>query len=242
MKIGDKVRFVNEVGGGRISGFEGKDIVVVEDADGFGIPMLRTEVVVIGDDVDELNFRHPSPKPREAVNEEAVDASAQGDSRAPSKPRPQEHGDSPAPMRPRPREERAGGNELNVYLGFIASGLGTETFRSYLVNDSNHYIEALLLSYENASCRCRFKATLEPNTKRMVEEFSLSRLGEMERLRVQLLAYKTDKPFAPQPAVSVDLRLDGVKFYKPHTFLPTPFFKAPALLLDVVRAGRERPR
>ena len=34
MKIGDKVRFLNEIGGGIVKGFRGKDIVLVEDADG----------------------------------------------------------------------------------------------------------------------------------------------------------------------------------------------------------------
>ena len=39
MKIGDKVRFLSEVGGGIVTGFQGKDFVLVEDADGFDIPM-----------------------------------------------------------------------------------------------------------------------------------------------------------------------------------------------------------
>ena len=39
MKIGDKVRFLSEVGGGVVTGFQGKNIVLVEDADGFDIPM-----------------------------------------------------------------------------------------------------------------------------------------------------------------------------------------------------------
>lgn len=34
MKIGDKVRFLSEVGGGIVTGFQGKDFVLVEDADG----------------------------------------------------------------------------------------------------------------------------------------------------------------------------------------------------------------
>lgn len=34
MKIGDKVRFLSEVGGGTVKGFQGKDIVLVEDQDG----------------------------------------------------------------------------------------------------------------------------------------------------------------------------------------------------------------
>jgi hypothetical protein len=50
MKIGDKVRFLNEVGGGTVKGFKGKDTVWVEDADGFDIPMLIKDCVVIGTD------------------------------------------------------------------------------------------------------------------------------------------------------------------------------------------------
>jgi len=39
MKIGDKVVFLSETGGGTVAGFQGKNIVLVEDADGFQIPM-----------------------------------------------------------------------------------------------------------------------------------------------------------------------------------------------------------
>ncbi len=54
MKIGDKVRFLSEVGGGIVKGFRGKDIVLVEDADGFDIPMQIRECVVI--DTDDYNM------------------------------------------------------------------------------------------------------------------------------------------------------------------------------------------
>ena len=45
MNIGDKVRFLNDVGGGVISGFQGRDTVLVQDEDGFDIPVLRSECV-----------------------------------------------------------------------------------------------------------------------------------------------------------------------------------------------------
>ena len=48
MKIGDKVRFLTETGGGVVAGFQGKNIVLVEDADGFQIPTSINEVVVVG--------------------------------------------------------------------------------------------------------------------------------------------------------------------------------------------------
>ena len=50
MKIGDKVRFLSEVGGGKISGFQGKNIVLVEDEDGFEIPTPISEVVLVGNE------------------------------------------------------------------------------------------------------------------------------------------------------------------------------------------------
>ena len=50
MKIGDQVRFLSEVGGGKVAGFQGKNIVLVEDEDGFQVPMRITEVVVVGEE------------------------------------------------------------------------------------------------------------------------------------------------------------------------------------------------
>ena len=65
MKIGDKVRFLSEVGGGIVKGFQGKDIVLVEDADGFDIPMPMRECVVI--DTDDYNMkRKVAPAPSKA--------------------------------------------------------------------------------------------------------------------------------------------------------------------------------
>ena len=59
MKIGDKVRFLSEVGGGVVTGFQGKDIVLVEDADGFDIPMPVRECVVIETDDYNVPLRLP---------------------------------------------------------------------------------------------------------------------------------------------------------------------------------------
>ena len=50
MKIGDKVRFLSETGGGKVAGFQGKDIVLVEDEYGFQIPTPVNEVVVVEQD------------------------------------------------------------------------------------------------------------------------------------------------------------------------------------------------
>ena len=48
IQIGDKVRFLNSVGGGVVRGLRGKDQVLVEDEDGFEVPALIKECVVVG--------------------------------------------------------------------------------------------------------------------------------------------------------------------------------------------------
>lgn len=61
MNIGDKVRFLNDVGGGKITAFKPGGIVIVEDEDGFDVPMPANEIVVI--ETNALNIKQkPAPK------------------------------------------------------------------------------------------------------------------------------------------------------------------------------------
>jgi hypothetical protein len=49
LKIGDRVRFLNNVGGGIVTAYRGRDQVIVEDENGFDVPVLIAECVVIGE-------------------------------------------------------------------------------------------------------------------------------------------------------------------------------------------------
>ena len=62
MKIGDKVRFLNEVGGGKITAFRSGGIVLVEDADDFEMPVHQNEVVVIQEAPSKVERKAASSK------------------------------------------------------------------------------------------------------------------------------------------------------------------------------------
>lgn len=51
MRIGDKVRFLSEIGGGIVVGFDKKGWALVEDSDGFQVPMPPRECVVVEENV-----------------------------------------------------------------------------------------------------------------------------------------------------------------------------------------------
>lgn len=223
MKIGDKVRFLSEVGGGRVSGFQGKDIVLVEDEDGFDVPMRRSEVVVIGE--EDYDTRHvvevKSRKTVEPVSEDEQET---------------EPADSPVTFRAKP-EERKGGDKLSAYLAFVPMNIKelTETrFETYFVNDSNYYMRYVFMSAESNAWTVRATGEVEPNTKEYIEEFGREDLNQLERLCVQVIAYKRDKHFLLKPTVNAQLRIDLVKFYKLHTFQENDFFEQPALVYTVI--------
>jgi hypothetical protein len=240
MKIGDKVRFLSEVGGGVVTGFQGKDIVLVEDTDGFDIPMPVRECVVI--ETDDYNV--PTPAARAAKkrleNQSAARtdaATAEASSSALSSGWKAEH-----PVKPQVsvyrQPEMKGGDVLNVYLAFVPEDIkavSTTPFEAYLVNDSNYYMYYTYLSAEGKSWTTRSHGLLEPNTKFLLEEFEKSELNDREHVAVQLVAFKDNRAFAMKPAVNVEIRIDTVKFYKLHTFRQTDFFETPALMYDVVK-------
>ena len=216
MKIGDKVRFLSEVGGGIVRGFQGKDIALVEGEDGFEIPMLIKECVVIQTDDYNIPLKSVS-KPEPAVVEEEPEEEKPITYRAP---------------------EIRGNDILNVFLAYVpqdVKAISSTSFDVYLVNDSNYFIDYLYLSAEGKSWILRSRGTVKPNMKLHLEEFEKSALNGMEHVAVQLIAYKDDRTFLLKPAVCQEIRIDTVKFYKLHTFQPSEFFEEPALIYDVVR-------
>lgn len=232
MKIGDKVRFLSEVGGGRVSGFQGKDIVLVEDEDGFDVPMKISEVVVVGDESYETT--------------RMVEAKQRGSQR-PNAPKDEvetEPADRPVTFRAKP-EERKGGDKLSAFLAFVpmdVKELSQTRFESYFVNDSNYYMRYVYMVAENNSWQVRSMGEVEPNTKEFIEEFGRENLNEIEHACVQIIAYKKDKYFLLKPTVNALVNIDPVKFYKVHTFRENDFFEQPALIYTIIENDVQKVR
>ena len=223
MKIGDKVRFLSEVGGGKVAGFLGKNIVLVEDEDGFQMPMLINEVVVVGEESYETT---------RMVEQKAKARMAADDDEEPEI----EPADRPIPFKPKP-EERKGGDKLSAFLAFVpmdVKELSQTRFESYLVNDSNYYLRYVLMTAEGTAWKLRAEGEIEPNCKEFIEEFGREDLNDLEHLCVQLVAYKREKHFLLKSPVNAQVRVDTVKFYKLHAFRENDFFEQPALIYTLI--------
>ena len=95
MKIGDYVRFLNDVGGGRVARIEGKT-VYVEDEDGFERPTPASQVVVVD---TKKSYERPLEVKTRLVE--------------PDEPKPK-----PVEPKPEPVFETPEGEKLNIQLAY----------------------------------------------------------------------------------------------------------------------------
>lgn len=243
MKIGDKVRFLNDVGGGVISGFPDKDTVLVCDEDGFEVPTLRKEVVVI--DTNDYNIAKvhtggtkdgKTAKKQDETPATSVKMALQAESDD-DETNEEDWTEREVTFRPM-AQERRGANELNLMLAFVPTDIkhiSQSAFEVYLVNDCNYYIHYALIATDGKVSHLRHEGELQPNTKLFLEEIQLNELEAWENLAMLTTAYKRDKDFIIKPALNITVRIDFTKFYRIHTFQLCDFFTTPALLVDLIR-------
>lgn len=220
VKIGDTVRFLNDVGGGIVVKIK-DNMAYVADSDGFETPVLLRECVVVA------QAAKAERKAPEAVVRPAETA-------APTK------STDPEPE-PEAIEETEGGNKLNVVLAFEPHDikrLSQSAFDAYLVNDSNYYLYFTFLTRSgdsNSTWTARYAGVVEPNFQLLVAELQTDDLPDIDRVAVQFVAFKRDKDFALKAPVAYESRLDTTKFARLHCFHDNIYFDSPVIALDIVK-------
>lgn len=217
LQIGDTVRFLNTVGGGKVKGFQNKQLAIIEDEYGFDVPVLISECVVV----------------ESAGNEKMVKSDIESEvTTLPSSTKPNAIIEEDAP------EETSEGEKITACLAYLpidVKSLSSTSYECYFVNDSNYYLFFNYMSRENNLWHSRYNGVVEPNTKIFVEEFDKTQLNDIEKVCVQFVAFKHNKPFAFKNPASVELRIDTVKFYKLHCFTENDYFDDNALVYYIMR-------
>ena len=229
LNIGDRVRFLNSVGGGVVTAYRGKDQVLVEDENGFDVPVLIAECVVVGEADRRMESKEPEPytppkapliPPQGGKLEKSPSSDNSGQNFNASM-----HKDTPQ------------GERLNLTLAFLLvdpQSFMQSAFETYLINESNYYLYFNYMSCKNNSWISRFHGLIEPDTKIFIEEFEKAEINDLEHICVQLIAFKKGRTFSLKNALSIELRLDTVKFYKLHCFTKNDFFDDDALIFPLI--------
>lgn len=211
--IGDYVRFLNDVGGGRITRINGQ-IAYVTDEDGFDTPMPLRECVVVPADNPAA-----TAKVAEKVRETVIETPAE------------------------PVAETPEGEKLTAVLIFEPHDikrLSATDFDALLVNDSNYHLlysvavrDALATEWTTIGA-----GTVEPGTQILLDEIAHDDLPSLERVNVQLIAYKPGKPYEMKPAVAMETKIDNTRFAKLHCFSRSDYSTVPVLTVPIVEADK----
>lgn len=225
IKVGDTVRFLNAVGGGKVTRIDGK-VAYVEEDDGFETPVQLRECVVVA---AANNARLAA----ESLTEEDM-----------STKEPVKY-DKSVPAQPQaalPVIETAEGDTVNAVLAFEpqeSHAISSTGFDMYFVNDSNYrmYVTVASRSNDSRDWSLRFDGLIDPNIQEFVGELSQGELNSFDRVMVQLITFKRGKDYAAQNPVCVELRIDTTKFFRLHCFRPHKYFDLPVIAYDIVKAG-----
>lgn len=226
-KIGDTVRFLNSVGGGKITRIK-DNIAYVEDEDGFETPVLMRELVVVADAPAPVSKAQTAVGPRTSSDIPSKEVTS-----AKSQP-------MPAPEEELPIEETPEGEKLNIVLAYEPRDikrLSVTTFDTYLVNDSNYFVYFSYLSRSNGSDQwtTHYAGIVEPNIQLFLGELTKEDLPDMDRVAIQYIAFKQDKPFKLKSPSLVEFKLDQTKFARLHCFHDNTYFDLPVIAYDIVK-------
>ncbi len=227
-RVGDKVRFLNDVGGGVITKILDKEMVLVKNSDDWEIPTLMSELIAdVASFFDRPVSRVEEEKPVEKTTK-AVPKVEEPEKKEKSKVF------QPSMLAAGGRQQKKSDGQF--FLGFIPSQpdrLADSDMEAYMVNDSEM---SMLYHYAirfQGKWVSREAGLLEPDTKLFLEQYRREDLNYLTQVKVQFILFRLGEEFVPIPSREVELAIPGAKFFKPGSFVENDFFYEPALLFEL---------
>lgn len=213
MKIqpGDKVRFLDDIGGGIVKYLSGKEIAMVETEEGFEIPVNIKKLVKINE----------SPEKVAKPNIQKI--------------KPVE--DKPEISLPPASEQNISDT---IYLGVVPISpvsIALSDFHLYLINDTTWYMTFVLSEEQNDNLRLIATKVIEPLTKIRISTLTQSQISKAV-FRISLIPFRKE-PYPFQPPLDALLDLRQYAFYKQKIFQENDFFDSPAVLIPVYSQQKE---
>lgn len=215
LKIGDKVKFLNAMGGGKVTGFISPKVVNVEDDQGFEVPVLITELV------KDEQFDPTEIVPRQAASRRVIR----------EEPKPKKES--------MPLFASSAGKPAtptsSYFLAFVPEvptmPLSGE-IRIWLVNDSAEtllYHFSLLKEGEYLSEK---SGRLAPYSRVPLKGFGHNDLSSFPDFGIQLLPF-SQRSGTMIPSLFKTIKVNPVKFYKESIYTGNAYFETRAWLISL---------
>ncbi len=210
INIGDRVRYLNDVGGGKVIAILPDKRAMVMDDSGFEIPMAFKELVIIESKSQKPQKEGISTKkseePEKNIHKDLI-FFPQG-------------------------KILSGNNSPKAYFAFVPQGKtvsDSKFFEAYLVNDSNYVVFYTLYENNTLAVKCLETGIIAPNSKTIVLTFEKSKLTSIPEIYIQLCFYSKDTLPMAKPWQST-VQVDSSVFERDTAFKPGNFFEKSAII------------
>lgn len=211
LKIGDKVRFLNDIGGGTVTGFIDEKTVEVQTDDGFEIPILATELILDnrgGYGLDNSDPVVSSPKqPVSAKTDKLI----------------QKPGNY--------KYEAFSGKVLMAIVPENDKLLHVSDFILYIINDSNYNFNYVVSESDSNIDELVDAGKIEADSKQKLVRYNQTKLSKLKSIHIQGFFYK-DGLFDMNKACDMLFDLKDFSFYKSTSFSENEYFHSSALILE----------
>ncbi|MCD4695684.1 MAG: DUF2027 domain-containing protein [Bacteroidales bacterium] len=219
-KIGDKVKFLNESGGGVVSKIISPSLVNVAISDGFEIPTMTSELLKIELDAPVDSPKHMFREDFDIKIETAPETIYEDDD----------------------RNILLTGNaskglvDPGIYFAFVPQDqkwLITGMLDLYLVNHSAYDIlYSVFIEKNEGGFRGKDYGSVNPGSMVLVDSLDREKLGIWEKGVVQVLFHKDDSPKILSPLNS-DFKIRMTRFYKETSYKESAIIDGKAVLVSL---------
>jgi hypothetical protein len=210
IKVGDRVKFLNDVGGGIVTGFLGKNMVKVENEDGFEVPYPLAKLI----NVDDPALNKGKPPVEKPVEETVLQ-----------------------PVQEKKSEGKmlAGKDSPDFYFCFVPADAKNPLagdIELILVNDSNFMLLFRYAHVKDGQYETVLFGEVQPNSDVELEAIDQNDLSDLPEYSFQLLYFREGER-ETYPSITKKFKVNPVKFYKEKSFQPNSFFHQNALVYQI---------
>lgn len=207
--IGDRVKFLNDVGGGKVVKFIDNETVAVLNQDDFEIPVLMSELILDQAPVFEQSGGSSSTRVMQA-----------------SQPVQQKE-----PEDDYVKED----DSIAVFLAFVPKdqkNKADSAMQLFLINDSNYEVFAnVMLRY--GAFHVSHAKKLSANIKMEFKTLEKNEINDVDSITVQTMFFKKT-PHELKPVVSKEIKINPLKFFKESSYEENDFFDEKAHMITIL--------
>ncbi len=208
VKVGDKVKFLNDVGGGIVKKIIDKETIEVLNDDDFEIPVLMSEVLKVETEKTEKKVEQPVESTEENLNYE-VSFDKTSDEVA----------------------------VYFAFTHHNQQEKEESTLDMYLINDSNFYFSYNILIPVEKRYESVYRGVIEPNMKKILGNIERENFAGSTRYYMQGYFFRHFRQEI-KPVVDMEIKVSARKFYQVGSFQENDFFDEDALLYPVIEENK----